>query len=112
MKTPHLNRQLVLETPDMLSDGAGGFVQGWVPVGVLWAEIIARSGREAAHNGAPVSRTAYRITVRGAVIGNDQRPAAQQRFRDGGRILTIQAVTEADSEGRYLTCFAQEEQVV
>ena len=112
MKVPHLNRQLVLETPDTLSDGAGGYVQGWVPAGILWAEVMSRSGRETARNGAPVSRMAYRITVRGAPIGSDHRPAAPQRFRDGDRIFTIQAVTEADPAGRYLTCFAQEEQVV
>ncbi len=112
MRRPQLNRQLVLEAPDVLSDGAGGYVQGWVPVGIVWAEVTARSGRETAHNGAPVSRMTYRITVRGAVIGSDQRPAAEQRFREGARIFTIQAVTEADPEGRYLTCFAQEEQIV
>ncbi len=112
MTVRHLNRQLVLETPDTLSDGAGGYVQGWVPLGVLWAEVLPRTGRETGRNGAPVSRMSYRITVRGAPFGSDQRPAASQRFRDGNRIFTIQAVAEADPEGRYLICFAQEEQIV
>lgn len=112
MSAPSLTRQLVLEAPDMLSDGAGGFVQGWVPLGVLWADVTSRSGRETAQNGAPISRMAFRITVRGAPMGNEQRPAAQQRFREGDRIFSIEAVAEADPEGRYLICFAQEEQVV
>ncbi|MCX7565156.1 phage head closure protein [Sulfitobacter sp. F26169L] len=112
MSAPRLNRQLVLETPDMLSDGAGGYVKGWVPLGIMWAQVTPRSGRETAQGGAPVSRMAYRITVRGAPNGSDKRPAAEQRFREGERIFTIEAVSEADPAGRYLTCFAQEEQVV
>ena len=112
MKMPRLNRALVLETPAELGDGAGGYVLGWVPVGTVWAEVTPRSGRETAQSGAPVSRMAYRIIVRGAAIGSPERPAAQQRFREGERIFTIEAVAEHDAEGRYLACFAQEEQVV
>lgn len=112
MSVPQLNRQLVLEAPDVLADGAGGFVKGWVPLGVVWAEVTPRSGRETAQSGTPVSRMAYRITVRGAPAGSTKRPAAQQRFREGARIFTIEAVAEADAQGRYLTCLAQEEQVV
>jgi SPP1 family predicted phage head-tail adaptor len=112
MSVPRLNRALVLEAPAELSDGAGGFVQGWVPVGTLWAEVTPRSGRETAQSGAPISRMAYRIIVRGAAVGCPERPTAQQRFRQGERIFTIEAVAEHDPEGRYLACFAQEEQVV
>lgn len=112
MSGPRLNRQLVLEAPDMLSDGAGGYVRGWVPLGVLWAEVTSRSGRETAQSGVPVSQMSYKITVRGAPDGSDARPAAQQRFREGERIFTIEAVAEADPEGRYLTCLAVQEQVV
>lgn len=112
MKAPRLNRQLVLEAPDVLHDGSGGYVHGWVPLGVLWADVTPRSGRETAQGGAPVSRMGYRITVRGAPSGSDKRPAAEQRFRDGDRIFTIEAVAEADPDGRYLTCLAQQEQVV
>ena len=112
MSAPRLNRQLVLEAPDVLSDGAGGYVKGWVPLGIIWADVRAGSGRETAQSGAPVSRVGYRVIVRAAPVGQAQRPAAQQRFREGGRIFTIEAVAEYDPEGRYLTCVVQEEQVV
>jgi len=112
MSAPRLNRQLVLETPDMLSDGAGGFIRGWVPLGILWAQVTARSGRETMQAGAPVSRMSYKITVRAAPEGSDARPAPQQRFREGDRIFAIEAVAEADAEGRYLTCLAEQELVV
>ncbi len=59
-----------------------------------------------------MSRVAYKIVVRGAPFGDPARPMAEQRFRDGDRIFTIEAVAERDPEGRYLTCFVQEEAVV
>ncbi|KIN66302.1 putative GTA head-tail adaptor [Sulfitobacter noctilucicola] len=112
MSIPQLNHALLLEAPETVSDGAGGYVEGWVVLGTLWAEITARTGREAARIGAPVTRVNYKIVVRGAPFGTPERPSANQRFRMGARIFTIDAVTERDPQGRYLTCYAKEEQVV
>lgn len=109
MSAPRLNRRLVLEAPARVSDGAGGFVESWAPLGELWAEVRARSGRERAEAGEPVSQVSYRIVVRGAPVGSAQRPAPEQRFRDGARRFAIRAVAEHDAEGRYLVCFADEE---
>jgi head-tail adaptor len=39
-----LSRRLVLEAPDRVPDGAGGFSETWVALGHVWAEI-ARAGR-------------------------------------------------------------------
>tara|TARA_R110002033_G_scaffold168756_1_gene208760 strand:- start:532 stop:870 length:339 start_codon:yes stop_codon:yes gene_type:complete len=109
MKLPRLSRQLALETPVRVSDGAGGYAQSWTVLGVLWAQVLPRTGREAAAGPAAVSKVSYRIIVRGAPEGHPERPAAEQRFRDGGRVFRITAVAEHDPEGRYLTCFADEE---
>ena len=112
MSVPVLNRALVLEEPMRVSDGAGGFSEGWTTLGTLWAEVTARSGREAAQGGAAVSRVSYKIVVRGTPFGAPDRPLPEQRFREGTRVFNIQAVAERDQEGRYLTCFADEEVVV
>lgn len=112
MNTPRLNRRLVLEAPERVSDGAGGYAEAWVSLGSVWAEVSARTGRETAQGGAPVSRMSYKIVVRGAPFGAQRRPQPQQRFREGERLFTIQAVAERDPEGRYLTCFVDEELVV
>ncbi|MGB7243269.1 MAG: head-tail adaptor protein [Sulfitobacter sp.] len=112
MSTPRLNRTLVLEAPQTVSDGAGGFTQIWQPMGNLWAEITARTGREREQTGAPISAMSYKIVVRGAPYGAPDRPLPQQRFREGARIFLIQAVAERDLDGRYLICFADEEVVV
>jgi head-tail adaptor len=112
MNAPRLNRQLLLEAPDQVSDGAGGFAQVWVPLGHLWADVQARTGRETAQSGAPISTMTYRITVRAAPYGTPERPEPQQRFREAARIFVINAVAEDGSDGRYLTCFATEEVAV
>jgi len=112
MSLPRLNRALVLEAPERVSDGAGGFVEGWVVLGTLWGEITARTGRETASSGAPVSRVGYKIVVRAAPFGTPERPMAEQRLRSGTRLFTIEAVAEHDADGRYLTCFVNEEVVV
>ncbi|MEY8838088.1 head-tail adaptor protein, partial [Cribrihabitans sp. XS_ASV171] len=69
----------------------------------------ARTGREREAGGVPVSRTGYRIVVRGAPVGSSMRPAPDQRFRDGARVWRIRAVAERDGRGAYLTCYADEE---
>lgn len=109
MTAPQLNRRLVLETPVRVADGAGGFVETWTALGMLWAEVKARTGRERAQAGALVSSMTYRIVVRGALYGSNRRPKPEQRFREGERLFVIQAVSERDPEGRFLTCFAKEE---
>ena len=109
---PRLNRRLTLEERQRLGDGAGGFTEHWQAKGVLWAEVIARSGRAGQQAGAPLSDTSYRITVRAAPVGSPARPHPEHRFRDGSRIFDIQAVAESERDGRYLTCFANEEVVI
>ena len=47
MTAPRLTRQLMLEDPLQVSDGAGGFTEIWQALGTLWAEVAIRSGREA-----------------------------------------------------------------
>lgn len=108
---PSLNRKLVLESVVRVADGAGGYLETWQPVGTLWAAMKSGTGREKAGEFLTVSSTTLRITVRAAPFGAPRRPTPDQRFTEGTRIYRIQAVTEADNEGRYLTCFAQEEVV-
>jgi SPP1 family predicted phage head-tail adaptor len=112
MKSPRLNRKFVLEKQTQIPDGAGGFVEQWDTLGTLWADLSARTGRDRSEQGAPVSHVGYRIMVRSAPAGNLARPVPGQRLRDGERIYAIRAVAEEDPEGRYLTCFADEEVAV
>jgi head-tail adaptor len=109
MNAPHLNRALVLEDVVRTPDGAGGFTEAWAALGTLWAEVLPGSGSDTLGEERMLSAVPYRVTVRGAVVGAPSRPKAGQRFREGVRLFMIQAVTERDQHGRYLTCFAREE---
>ena len=109
MSAPQLNRPLVLEAMSRVADGAGGFAESWGALGTLWAEVTPGTGRDAAGEEVVMGVVGYRITLRGAPQGSPARPVPGQRFRDGGRLFAILAVTEADAAGRYLTCFAREE---
>ncbi|MCT8160120.1 head-tail adaptor protein [Pseudoruegeria sp. SHC-113] len=109
MKPPVLNRRMVLESPLRTADGAGGFTESWAEEGVLWASVKARSGREQGAVAGPLSTQRQRILVRAAAPGSPARPKPHQRFREGGRIYLIEAVSEAEGPGRYLICETREE---
>ena len=112
MKPPRLNRQLTLEAPLRVADGSGGWIESWQPLGKVWAQITARSGREISPERVPVSRVNYNILVRAAPHGAPDRPAPEQRFSEGKRHFHIRAVIENDADARYLTCIATEETAV
>lgn len=112
MRPPRLNRPLALEAPERVSDGAGGFTVSWQLLGTHWAEVTPGTGREAGAPGGAVSRVPVRIVLWASPAGSPMRPAADQRFVDGGRVYTILSVTERDKDGRYLVCQAREETAV
>lgn len=109
MGDPVLNVPLQLETPQRQADGMGGFRMAWQVVGHLWAEMKAGTGRETRAEVGPQSLVSWRITVRAAKAGDPRRPRPEQRLRMGERLFRIDAVAERDPEGRWLTCFATEE---
>lgn len=108
---PELRRKLTLERLERVQDGAGGFLETWVILGALWAEVKAGTGKETEQDFLTLSSVPYRVTVRSAPPGVESRPRADQRFREGNRVFRILAVADADSRGRYLTCFTREEEV-
>lgn len=105
-KHPNLSRRMLLEAPVRVADGAGGFSESWQPLGTVWGEVVPRTGRET----GDLARMGYKIIVRAAPQGAPSRPTPLQRFRDGNRLFTIDAVTESDPDGRFLICFATEEE--
>ncbi len=104
-----LNRKLVLEEARRAPDGAGGLIETWVALGTLWASVQAGAGRERGSQLVTVSNVSYRIVVRAEPEGSSGRPKPDQRFREGGRIYRILAVSEHDQAGHFLVCHAREE---
>ncbi|MEM6466788.1 MAG: phage head closure protein, partial [Pseudomonadota bacterium] len=102
MKAPELSRRLTLQERVRSGDGAGGQVGAWSDLGVLWAEVTPRSGREQSIAGRERSTVPVTITVRAAPPGAASRPRPDQRFVDGLRRFGILSVTEVGPMGRYL----------
>ncbi|WP_299843148.1 head-tail adaptor protein [uncultured Roseovarius sp.] len=111
MAAVNLNRRMVLEAPNQVPDGAGGFTETWAELGSLWVELRARGGRETSGEETSLSQTGFKILVRAAPYGAPSRPSPGQRFRDGTRNFRIRSVAEFDQRGRYLSCFSDEEVV-
>lgn len=109
MKTPRLNRRLVLETRGETPNGSGGFAISWTGLGTVWAAVLPGTGREGGAEAVTLGQVSCRIVLRAAPDGAESRPRPGQRLREGGRVFGILAVTEADPDARYLTCFAREE---
>ena len=111
MTVPRLNLPLVLEARTEVADGAGGLAGHWSALGTLWGMLIKGSGREHAETGQPIGRLTTYIIVRAAPYGATTRPVSGQRLRSENRVFAIEAVGDWDQSGRYLRCFAKEEQV-
>ena len=107
-----LTRRFTLETAHTAPDGGGGFVTRWYALGTLWAAMHGQSGREVTGQAGSLSQMRVQIIVRAAPYNASNRPKPGQRFRDANQYFHINAVTEYDSEGRYLICLGSEEVVV
>lgn len=110
MSSPNPSVPLVLEISVRQQDDMGGYRMVWQPIGTVWAEMKAGSGQERGAEVGPESVVRWRITVRGARTGDPRRPVPGQRLRMGRRLFAIEAVAERDVIGRWLTCFAREEE--
>lgn len=109
MRAPQLNRQMVLETPQRVADGAGGFAQSWQALGTVWVSLSARSGREAGGPAGALSQVRHRVVMRAAPMGHEMRPVAGQRLRMGSRIFAVEAVSDEPDQPLYLRCDVTEE---
>ncbi|WP_265500837.1 head-tail adaptor protein [Paracoccus beibuensis] len=104
-----MNTRLGLEAPERRPDGMGGYLTEWRQLGWLWVRMDARSGRVQGMGTGMVSVVHWRITTRAAPVGDPRRPRPGQRLRLGERLFTIEAVAEGDADGRFVDCFAREE---
>ena len=98
-----LRHLLVLEEPQRVSDGAGGFIESWVTVASVWAAIRTSGGGEAVEAGRLAGRVTHGVTLR---YRAGVTPA--MRFRQGVRVFHILAVIDEDERKRMLRCLCEE----
>lgn len=98
-----LRHRLVHETPVATPDGLGGAGLAFAVAGELWGAIrTAAAPAEIADR--PGAVRTHRVTLRApaAVTPGD-------RLRLGARLLLVEAVSDEDGRGRWLTCRCREE---
>lgn len=108
---PRASVPLILESPERVADGMGGYRMVWRPLGIVYAQLRAGSGGERQGEVGASSIVAWRISLRAARMGDPRRPRPEQRFRMGMRVFRIDAVAEADPAGLWLDCMAREERL-
>lgn len=108
MQRPALNTELVLEAPERVPDGGGGFAINWTVVGTIWADMRSVSARERVTGVRESSRVTHRIIMRSASANSPRRPTSDCRFRQGDRIFAIRGIAQADQRNAYLTCWTEE----
>ena len=92
-----LNRRLLLESPAITPDGAGGVVHGYQTLTTLWAALIPVSARDEFVADSVGTTATHRVIIR---MGPDV--TTRHRLRTGSRIFTILTIRDQDGEGRFL----------
>lgn len=98
-----LRLRLVLEKPASTPDGAGGATRGWTATGIVAADIRPVRPEERGSGEGIADLVLHKIVIRHRA---DVRPG--DRFRIGGRVFLILAVSDPQEDGRYLACLAEE----
>lgn len=101
-----LRHRITIEYPVRASDGGGGALVAWMPLGPAWAAITPSTGAESIGAEAIAGHISHEIVMRHR---NDIAPA--MRIRLGPRTFEILAAIDVDERRRMLRCFAREERL-
>ena len=93
-----LRHRITFKSPTATPDEGGGQSIAWVDGASVWARIVAQGGPEIVRAGEIVPRAQYRVTIRHRT---DITPTMRITF--GAKTLEIDAVYDADGDGRVLT---------
>ena len=103
MRAGELRSRLVVESPQRVSDGAGGAVTSWLELATIWANVAPTSAREQVSAEQRAEKTTHKITLR---YRNDID--ATMRFSGGGRIFDIEAIINEAERDQWLVCYCVE----
>ncbi len=96
--------ELVLETAQLVADGAGGHVKIWQETGTFLARVEPVSAQSRFGADQTLETITHRVTLRMRA-----GVAAGMRLRRRARIFDIVAVHDPDETGRYLICRVRED---
>ncbi len=103
MRAGELRSRLVVESPQRISDGAGGAVTSWLETATIWANVAPTSASEQRSAEQRAEKVTHRITLR---YRNDIN--ATMRFVGNGRIFNIEAIINEAERDQWLVCLCAE----
>ena len=98
-----LRHRMTIEQPVRAADEGGGATLTWSPLATVWAEVMARSGREIVSGDALAARSFYRVLMR---YRADVDPTMRLIWHD--RVLEILSVRDEHGTQHWLTCDCEE----
>jgi len=98
-----LNRRLDIETPQSVSDGVGGAIITWLPVGTIWASLKPHHNIETPNAEKVTAQTTHTITIR---YRSDLMP--DMRFVLGVRTFEIISIINVQEQNFWLECLCVE----
>ncbi len=99
MRAGDLRHRLIIESPQRLSDGAGGAVVTWAQVASVWAHIKPVTAREFRSAEQRAEKVTHKITLRYRSDIN-----ATMRLVGEGRIFNIEAIINEAERDQWLKC--------
>lgn len=101
-----LRHRLTLEELQRVADEGGGFVETWVAVAELSADLRPIGGGENFEADRLAGRVTHEVTLR---YRAGVQPA--MRFRKGARLFHILTVIDVEERKRWLKCLCEEREL-
>ncbi len=98
-----LRREVTLQSPVEITDGAGGFSVSWSDVATVWADVRPLSGSEQWMARKLQSAITHRVTLRYRA-----GVTARMRILYGTRVFNIRTVINIDEANEFLELLAEE----
>lgn len=98
-----MRRQAVLESPQEVSDGAGGYSLSWQEEATLWAEMRPLSGKEKVVADKLQASLTHRVVLR---YRDGVTP--QMRLQMDGRYFNIRRVINVEERNEFLELLVEE----
>jgi SPP1 family predicted phage head-tail adaptor len=103
MRAGDLRHRLTIESPQRLSDGAGGATVTWTQLASVWAHIKPVSARELRSAEQRAEKVTHEIVLRYRTDIN-----STMRLTGEGRTFNIEAIINEAERDRWLKCFCVE----
>lgn len=103
MRPGNLRHRVTLQQLSRIDDGAGGYIETWIAVATVWADVYPLKGQELYQAQQVQANLSHRVTIR---YRAGVEPS--MRLQYGTRTLAIEAVIDPEERHRELILMCSE----